>query len=387
MLEKIVEITNVGTFHGFRPEKPVELRKLTLIYGPNGTGKTTLCAILRSLARNEPDILVGRKTLNSQGDSRVELRTAGGGRCVWDGVKWSGDPPKIEIFDEQFVRDNLFTDSVALDHEHNLLQVILGEQGVALAREILKITKEGEEKQGKIKKLENKIDSIIGNTMQRKDFIALPEDPNIERKLEEQHKKVFAYENADRLRNERGLEPLPLPEPLDGLEALLGRTFEDLTEDAEKHVLEHVERCGGKDGHRDWLECGLDYVEGDTCPFCGQSLVGVDLIRAYRTVFSQRYREHKEEIERALQKLDDKFGGQASARLGEIIAKNAERARFWEPYVTAEWSILGERVEWKEAWEGYYADAKAALDEKLRSPLEPVSARDVNAAAARSRRW
>ncbi|MCX7631644.1 MAG: AAA family ATPase, partial [Geminicoccaceae bacterium] len=236
MIEQIVEITNVGTFHGFRPEKPIELRKLTLVYGPNGTGKTTLCAILRSLARNEPDILKGRKTLNRDGESRVELELSGGKRCVWDGTAWTGEAPEIEIYDEQFVRDNLFTDTVELDHQHNLFQVILGEQAVAIAQEILNKTKQSEEIQRAIREKEKEIDQIIGNPDRREWFLAASADPDIDAEIESQRKRVAAHESAPKLRNERGLDPLPLPAPLAGLEELLGRSFEDLAEEAEQLV-------------------------------------------------------------------------------------------------------------------------------------------------------
>lgn len=257
MIETIVRIAEIGTFYGFEPEKPVALRKLSLIYGPNGTGKTTLCAILRSLARNEPDILLGRKTLNGRGDSRVELGLSGGGRCVWDGKAWSGDRPKIEIFDEQFVRENLYTDTVEVDHKRNLYRVIVGEEGVAITKKIEDETEKGKQIQNKITDITKRLQELVGTDMQLGEFLSLEKDPAVEQKIEEQRKKVAAHENAERLRKEKGLEPLPLPEALEGLDALLGRRFEDLAEDAERSLQRHLDECGRKPGHREWLERGL----------------------------------------------------------------------------------------------------------------------------------
>lgn len=138
MIEAISRIENIGTFHQFAPDPPVRFEKLTLIYGPNGTGKTTLCAILRSLARNDADILKGRKTLGRDGPSRVEITLPGGKSWIWNGDTWEGEPPPIDIYDEQFVRENLYTETVEVDRKRNLLQVVLGEEAVRLQEEIKK---------------------------------------------------------------------------------------------------------------------------------------------------------------------------------------------------------------------------------------------------------
>jgi ABC-type branched-subunit amino acid transport system ATPase component len=39
----------------------VSLRRYTLIFAENGRGKTTLCAILRSLFTNTPAFIIGRR--------------------------------------------------------------------------------------------------------------------------------------------------------------------------------------------------------------------------------------------------------------------------------------------------------------------------------------
>lgn len=51
MLEKFISLKNIGRFVNLSSKGDVSLRKLTLIYGENGRGKTTLCSILRSLPK------------------------------------------------------------------------------------------------------------------------------------------------------------------------------------------------------------------------------------------------------------------------------------------------------------------------------------------------
>jgi wobble nucleotide-excising tRNase len=61
-LRKIVKLQNIGKFH-----KPSisggEYGKFTLFYAGNGRGKTTICAVLRSLKTGNPALIEDRRTL------------------------------------------------------------------------------------------------------------------------------------------------------------------------------------------------------------------------------------------------------------------------------------------------------------------------------------
>ncbi|WP_231486652.1 AAA family ATPase [Paracoccus pantotrophus] len=52
MIDRIQLLRNVGQFDNVSPQQP--FTPLTLIYGENGRGKTTVAEILRSLATNDP---------------------------------------------------------------------------------------------------------------------------------------------------------------------------------------------------------------------------------------------------------------------------------------------------------------------------------------------
>lgn len=74
MLEKIVQIKNIGRFRDYAAKGDVTFRKLTLVYAENGRGKTTLCAILRSLQTGQTDFIRERKTLATTDPAFVHLR-------------------------------------------------------------------------------------------------------------------------------------------------------------------------------------------------------------------------------------------------------------------------------------------------------------------------
>ena len=63
-LKKIAGMKGVGRFKTGRVNGG-KYSKYTLIYGGNGRGKTTLCAVLRSLQRNEPGIILRRKSFGA----------------------------------------------------------------------------------------------------------------------------------------------------------------------------------------------------------------------------------------------------------------------------------------------------------------------------------
>ena len=59
MIEKIIEIKNVGHFIDYKNTGwNGDFKKVNIIYAPNGSGKTTLSTILKSLANNEPELIV-----------------------------------------------------------------------------------------------------------------------------------------------------------------------------------------------------------------------------------------------------------------------------------------------------------------------------------------
>ena len=72
-LKKFLSIQNVGRFHNASAAGDVEFRKFTLIYGENGRGKTTICAILRSLQSGDGGHIVGRQTLGTVAAAGVKV--------------------------------------------------------------------------------------------------------------------------------------------------------------------------------------------------------------------------------------------------------------------------------------------------------------------------
>jgi hypothetical protein len=74
----------------------------TQIFGANGYGKTTFCAILRSLGSNDSGLLAGRVRVGSTSPPSVELLFDS--RTVkFDKGAWNAVTPEIIIFDGAFI--------------------------------------------------------------------------------------------------------------------------------------------------------------------------------------------------------------------------------------------------------------------------------------------
>ena len=136
MLKKFVTIKNVSRFKNFSASGDIELKRLSLLFAENGRGKTTLCAVLRSLQSGVGAHVIGRTTLGST--DAPEIRILSDGRTFSFGSgAWNSTLPDIAIFDATFVSENVFSgDSVGIGHKRNLYRVIVGRDGVTLAKEI-----------------------------------------------------------------------------------------------------------------------------------------------------------------------------------------------------------------------------------------------------------
>ena len=141
-LDKIIDVQKVGRFEKLHVPTSIRFSKLTLVFGENGWGKSTIADILRSLATGEPRIITGRETLSCVGDQRV-LLLVDNNQAEFDGTRWQGPCPKVAVYDQVFVNQNIFSgDVVSHDHLKKQYGLVVGETGVRLMQEIVAIDEE-----------------------------------------------------------------------------------------------------------------------------------------------------------------------------------------------------------------------------------------------------
>ncbi len=297
MFKKIISIKNVGRFLNSTASGDVEMKRFSLIFAENGRGKSTLCAILRSLQSGDPSYINGRKTLRGMGLPTVDL-LLDSGNAKFDGVNWSKTCPTLAIFDSTFISENVYSgDTVELGHRRNLYGVIVGQQGVKLMKRIKHLDADTRAKSTIIRERADALQKLVPEGMPIKFFYELKEDADIDTKIKAAEEELKVLEEADRIKKRDALSELTLPSLPSGIFSLLSRKLEGIANDAQIQVTSQIRAHAMHDDGEAWLSQGLDYTIDDTCPFCGQNLDGVKaLIAAYRAYFGDAYKGLLDEV-------------------------------------------------------------------------------------------
>lgn len=236
MLRKIISIRNIGRFPNYSASGDVELKRYTLIFAENGRGKTTLCAVLRSLQSGEAAYALGRTTLGGDGAPEIKVLLDSGTATFGNGA-WSATVPELAIFDSTFVSENVYSgDTVDLDHKRNLYRVIVGKPGVDLARQVDELDAASRGKSTDIREKLSPLQRFVPQDLTIEAFLSLPEDPAIDEKIVEKERELQALKELDQIKSRGALSELALPVFPAGFELLLGKTIDGVAADAERCV-------------------------------------------------------------------------------------------------------------------------------------------------------
>lgn len=372
MLKKIIAIKNVGRFRNSAASGNPQLAKYTFVAGANGYGKTTLCAVLRSLQTGDSAHVLGRRTLGVTDPPFIEL-LLDGGQARFDGVAWSATMPDIAIFDGVFVAENVHSgDVVDIGHKRNLYRIIVGDAGVKLATDEAELAAASRAKTSDLGALGKAIQPFVPGEMTLDSFMVLPEMIDIPERIEAQRRSVEALRQADSLRARAALLEFTVPLLPDGFAALISRTIDDIAQDAEQRLSAHLIAHGMADGSVNWIANGLGNAV-DTCPFCGQNIRGLPLIAAFRAVFSDRYKALAGEITAMKARLLQDMGDVALARIETVSAQNNSAIDFWQQYCPIDVNAVALPTEAIGAIRLLAIVAIELLDRKAAMPLERIA--------------
>lgn len=369
MLRKIVAIRNVGKFRKCNAAGDVQFRRATLIYAPNGRGKTTFCDICRSLKTGDADVLKGRATLGEGAPPEVEILLESGMVRFGDG-SWSGTLPGLEVYDSRFIYENVYAgESVEHEQRRNLYNVIIGEQGVALRRKVDDLDEECRQAGRVVTEKENEVRVLIPADFAIERFLALNDDPDIDAKIADATRKIAALKKATEVTEKPVLSKVLLPAFPAGLEALLAKSLDDVSENAGESIRTHMSlRMQRAD--EPWLVHGLELVRGEDCPFCAQSLSGSEILAAYRTHFSEKYQQLKTDIQQLVTQVQDFAEEGTVLALQRATSENARLLVEWNEYISVPDEPAFDIAKVHAALSGLRDAALAVLERKTKSPLE-----------------
>lgn len=294
MIKKILKIQNVGLFQNIPAQQRFD--KVTAIYADNGRGKSTLATILRSSASNDGSLLASRKTIDKQSEPQVvDILWESGQHRKFENGAWTGPSHVLKIFDAAFVDQNVYSGSeVKAEHRLALLDFALGDAAVAAKREVDRLTDEIKPFTALISAKKQELTAHAA-PMTAEQFRALEPLQEIPAKVADLQAQLATARSCATLLAKQGVVALPVPVVnLHEFEAILELEYKVVEDRAEQIVSEHIQRQAHP-GFRTWIEQGLPFASGD-CPFCGQGLEGVALLRAYKQAFSTEYTAARKKV-------------------------------------------------------------------------------------------
>jgi len=374
MISRIQLLRNIGQFDSVSTGATISLGRLTLVYSENGRGKTTLAAVLRSLASGDPIPITERRRLAAAHPPYVVLDCDGGppDAMFQDGV-WNRTLPHLALFDDVFVDANIHS-GLAVDarHRQNLHELVLGAQGVALSRQMQQLVSRIEDHNRALREKAGAIAETVGQGFSVDDFCALPELPGVDAEIEATERALAAAREQDAVRTSPLFETLGLPAfDAETIDRILERDLPDLDAAAEAHVRTHIATLGA--GGEQWVGDGMQRLPqpgaAGPCPFCAQDLAGSHLIAHYRAYFSAAYSDLKRAVSQMLEDVRRAHAGDVPAGFERAVRVAGERRQFWSRFCQVP-EVAIDTAAVVRSWNAAREAVIAALNSKKAAPLE-----------------
>ncbi|WP_034893290.1 AAA family ATPase [Gillisia sp. Hel_I_29] len=312
MINKIESLVSIGKYRNYQASGQVNFKPLTLIYGDNGGGKTTLTSVLRSLTSNDPEIIRNRISTASTQPQAAQITQVGTPNIfhTFGNSGWTIPFPNIEIFDIHFVNDNIYSGfDFNEEHKKQLHQFVIGAQGVAIQNQIEQNKADKASSRQNQTNLEAQLIQQVGNNLTSDlliNFLAitLTQATGIDQAI------TLAELSLTNANSNAVIQTLQLPVPIPPfnsninfstlitdlqttLQSIQNQTLEQLfanhCQDLNENSINTAEN---------WLQNGFKYIkvkaskeESDlTCPFCMQSIDdNMEIIRSYTSKFNDEF--------------------------------------------------------------------------------------------------
>jgi wobble nucleotide-excising tRNase len=202
MINSIQLLRNIGLFDSVNAGAHIPLARVTLLYAENGRGKTTLAAILRSLATGDPIAIVERRRLAAQHAPHVVVDCEGGPPlAVFQNNAWNRTLPNLVVFDDVFVDQNVYSGlAVEAAHRQNLHELVLGAQAVELNRRLQQFIQKIEGHNAALRERAAAISVTERGALSVDEFCTLPERADIDAVIEANERNLAAVREQDPVR-------------------------------------------------------------------------------------------------------------------------------------------------------------------------------------------
>lgn len=327
MLKKIKLIQGIGNF-AKTTAGGIDLGEVTVIYGENRNGKSTLCDVIQSLSEDAPDFIMQREIIpkDQTKPPKVELMfdtTTGNVTSKFENGQWQVKAPdcsKLYVFDHSFIHRNVITgQKQERPNSENMTSFILGENNTTLFKALADMNNNLREERALLSRIEGQFAThTVGNVSE---YVNSPLDVETKEQLEA---NVAAYEaskqqlkttisNIDKIKRRHILSAVGVQvnfaEVCNSINNVLISSLKNIHQDSlvilQNHMSNHVNNSAIFKG---WASQGLSQVK-DTCPFCGQALTkdAQGLIAAYQQAFNAEFERFNNQTRQSLNNLRQPF--------------------------------------------------------------------------------
>ncbi len=338
MIEKFVKIEGIGKFNNFNAKGNIAFKKVTIIYGENGIGKTTLASILKSLKTN--DSLIQQKSFGFAQNQSVKILNNGNTITYSETGKWTNNVSDIEIFDIHFINENIFT-GAKIDNEHqkNVFNFVIGNEGVELNEEIENIKSEISGKNKEISDLEKIILSHFKNKPVD-EIKNISNEENVDEKINSLKEKIEKYKDFQKIKNTEPLKEIKKLEfgniQFENTKSFLQETINSISQEYLKEVENHKAKLGLKENPEHWLKNGYEsnLYSQNVCPFCLREIDSTQkIIIAYNQYFNKEYLKMQGEASELIEKINSLSLEKKILEIEKSISLNSGNVNFWETYI------------------------------------------------------
>jgi wobble nucleotide-excising tRNase len=375
LIRRLQLIRNVGQFDNVSGDAATDFRRVTLIYGENGRGKTTLSAVFRSLASGGPLPIGERHRFGAAHSPQVVINRDGvPNQAIFQNNAWATTMPKVVIFDDRFVDENVFS-GLAVDSEHrqHLHELILGREGVELNQELQRNVIQIEEHNRQLRLRTDPLNALCG-TLTVDQYCDLQQRPNIDQEISEAERILAALSDAAAVKEMPLLSSIEVPSiDAAALSELLSSGIEGLDDDALRNIRTHFHEIG--DRAEDWSADGMRRLagRGDTrCPFCDRDTNEAALVADFRAYFSDDYSELTTRVAAMTRSINGALGALALQSVIRTLQQNNERALFWSRLTQLQELAWPSEADVERSWLRAFHAVTSVLSTKVENPLERV---------------
>ena len=378
MIDRFKLLQNIGRFNSDAGGASRELSKLTLIYADNAQGKTTLTAILRSLASGDPLPITERRRLGSQHPPKAVLNWQGEpSDVIFQNGAWNHTFENLKVFDDHFVDENVYSGlDVASSHRQNLHELILGDRGVALNRNLQALVSRVTEHNTAITAKSSAIPENERYSLSVEAFCDLTELPDLDEKIADVEQALEAAQNQESVLAAPIFASMELPDfDIEAIQETLEKDLADLDESAKAKVQAHIHTLG--EGGESWVADGVQKAaqrSDNVCPFCGQNMQDVDLIDHYRAYFSQEYTRLKQAVSKLINDIERNHANGKQVEFERAVSILMQSRQFWSSYCDVP-TVEIDSADIVDSWNA----ARTAVDDQLQAKRgAPLEAQSLN---------